>query len=98
MLVRHRLAPLETERVRNFVGVPRDRSKRKHLNLMGRRNRSRFFKGLDVQSEDIQLLKQDCIGLNIRWPALERTGSDMPLEVQGSTLNSDGMEANASRS
>lgn len=65
---------------------------------MGRRNRSRFFKGLDVQSEDIQLLKQDCIGLNIRWPALERTGSDLPLEVQGSTLNSDGMEANASRS
>ncbi|WP_415410946.1 hypothetical protein ACLM45_05160 [Synechococcus sp. A10-1-5-9] len=43
-------------------------------------------------------MKQDCIGLNIRWPALERTGSDLPLEVQGSTLNSDGMEANASRS
>ena len=93
-----RLAPLLTERVRNFVGVSLGQVEAKNLNLMGRRNRSRFFKGLDVQSPDIEQLKQVCKILNISWPALQRTGSDLSPAVQGSTLNSNAMETNASRS
>ena len=92
-----RLAPLLTERVRNFVGVLPDRSKT-HLIPMGHRNRSRFFKGLDVQSQDIQQLKQDCEVLGISWSALQRTGSDLSSVAQGSTPNPNAMEANANRS
>ena len=77
---------------------PTGTGRSKHLNLMGRRNRSRFFKGLDVQSQDIQQLKQDCKVLNISWPALQRTGSDLPPAVQESTLNANAMETDASRS
>ena len=61
---------------------------------MGHRNRSRFFKGLDVQSQDIQLLKQDCEVLGISWSALQRTGSDLSSVAQGSTQRSNARSSN----
>ena len=61
---------------------------------MGHRNRSRFFKGLDVQSQDIQQLKQDCEVLGISWSALQRTGSDLSPVAQGSTQRSNARSSN----
>ena len=61
---------------------PTGTGRSKHLNLMGRRNRSRFFNGLDVQSPDIQQLEKDCEVLGISWSALQRTGSDSSPAVQ----------------
>ena len=65
---------------------------------MGRRNRSKFWRGMASNDEDRRLLMQDCEVLNIRWDALQLTGCDLPQGDQGSTLNSNAMETNASRS
>ena len=48
--------------------------------------------------EGRRLLMQDCEVLNIRWDALQLTGCDLPQGDQGSTLNPNAMETNASRS
>ena len=65
---------------------------------MGRRNRSKFWRGMASSDEDRRLLMQDCEVLNIRWDALQLTGCDLPQGDQGSTLNINAMETNASRS
>ena len=50
------------------------------------------------EDEGRRLLLQDCEGLNIRWEALQLTGCDLPQGDQGSTLNPNAMETDASRS
>ena len=50
------------------------------------------------EEEGRRLLLQDCEVLNIRWDALQLTGCDLAQGDQGSTLNSNAMETNASRS
>ena len=65
---------------------------------MGRRNRSKFWRGMTPEDEGRRLLLQDCEGLNIRWDALQLTGCDLPQGDQGSTLNPNEMETDASRS
>ncbi len=48
--------------------------------------------------EGRRLLMQDCEVLGVSWPALQMTGCDRPSGDQGSTLNPNAMETNASRS
>ena len=62
---------------------------------MGRRNRSHFQKSGYVPEKDYRL-KQDFLALGVDWPF--ECESDQTNEVQGSTLNHDAMETNASRS
>ena len=50
------------------------------------------------EDEGRRLLLQDCEGLNIRWDAHQLTGCDLPQGDQGSTLNPNAMETDASRS
>lgn len=65
---------------------------------MGRRNRSKFWRGMASNEEGRRLLMQDCEVLGVSWPALQMTGCDRPSGDQGSTLNPNAMETNASRS
>ena len=89
--------PPDQRALESFIGVPKDRSKRKRLNPMGRRNRSRshFSSKVYVPSRD-KLLKQDFAVLGVAWPFEIEPGQTNA--VQGSTLNSNAMDTNASRS
>ena len=62
---------------------------------MGRLNRSHFQKSGYVPAKDYRL-KQDYLAFGLAWPYDSDLGE--ADAVQGSTLNSDGMEANAGRS
>ncbi len=68
-----------------------------HLSLMGRRTRSHFSSKVYVPSRDKRLndLRSDFASFGLAWPfdELEKANA-----VQGSTLNPNEMEANASRS
>ena len=68
-----------------------------HLSLMGRRTRSHFSSKVYVPSRDKRLkdLKSDFACFGLVWPfdELEKINA-----AQGSTMNPDAMEANASRS
>ena len=79
----------------SFIGVPTRTGRSKHLNLMGRRNRSRFQKSGYVPAKDYRL-KQDFLAFGVDWPF--ECESDQANAVQGSTLNHNAMEANANRS
>jgi hypothetical protein len=60
---------------------------------MGRPNRSHFQKSGYVPAKDYRL-KQDFLAFGVAWPF--ESESVQTNAVQGSTLNPDGMEANAS--
>ena len=68
-----------------------------HLSRMGRRTRSHFSSKVYVASRDkrLKVLRSDFVSFGLAWPFDELEKGNA---VQGSTLNLNEMEANASRS